>query len=306
MGPLSPIMPDAPLLKALPSLSQKLLVDFANGIDVARDHIRVEKSRSGFFSRLVDGFTGAGARRAVAVHESLVDGVEGALESFVRLTESVEASNLAIVEVCDKVKELQRNTAILAARSKETSDLLESLSRRVDERFRFLSAEIQRVDLEQSAHRHLCQVMNKWEAGVFACFSPAGSLCAAMEELRWGDFGDMLRSSRVPERRRSDFLGDLRNRSLILLQKSVASTNLRYDAEMWIGEPRNVTALPGVEDAPEALEWLMDWTDPQKQPFAYATARHPSEYPLLFPRRFDGRRMTHALVEEILESEVVA
>lgn len=51
------------------------MVDFANGIDVAQEHIRTAGERT-FFRRLKEGLTGEGAARQNAINASLAQGVE--------------------------------------------------------------------------------------------------------------------------------------------------------------------------------------------------------------------------------------
>ena len=76
----TPITPDSPVCQILSSLPEKFVVDFANGIDVTSDHLRVQRERTGVFARLYDGFTGQGARRNAAIQASLADGVEASLK----------------------------------------------------------------------------------------------------------------------------------------------------------------------------------------------------------------------------------
>ena len=47
--------------KALPcATSSRMLIDMANSLDVADDHLRVKARRDGFFSRMLNAFTGQG------------------------------------------------------------------------------------------------------------------------------------------------------------------------------------------------------------------------------------------------------
>ena len=62
--------------------------------------------------------------------------------------------------------------------------------------------EIARVDLVQRANIHIDQVFGRWDAGRFGDFSLTGRCYAALEELRWGAFGDLYRNGAVSERSR--------------------------------------------------------------------------------------------------------
>lgn len=53
---------DNRVCQVLTCLPEKFVVDFANGIDVAQEHIRTARERT-FFRRLKEGLTGEGAAR---------------------------------------------------------------------------------------------------------------------------------------------------------------------------------------------------------------------------------------------------
>ena len=66
---------DNRVCQVLTCLPEKFVVDFANGIDVAQEHIRTAGERT-FFRRLKEGLTGEGAARQNAINASLAQGVE--------------------------------------------------------------------------------------------------------------------------------------------------------------------------------------------------------------------------------------
>ena len=78
----------------LTSIPEKFVVDFANGIDVGRDHHRVQKERTDFVARLYDDLTGKAVRRQNEINASLLDGVEASLKWLTELTNSLATSNL--------------------------------------------------------------------------------------------------------------------------------------------------------------------------------------------------------------------
>ncbi len=72
------------------------MVDFANGIDVAQEHIRTVGERT-FFRRLKEGLTGEGAARQNAINASLAQGVEASLRWLTEMTTSLATTNYAII-----------------------------------------------------------------------------------------------------------------------------------------------------------------------------------------------------------------
>ena len=69
---------DNRVCQVLTCLPEKFVVDFANGIDVAQEHIRTAGERT-FFRRLKEGLTGEGAARQNAINASVAQGLEASL-----------------------------------------------------------------------------------------------------------------------------------------------------------------------------------------------------------------------------------
>ncbi|EJB6289494.1 chemotaxis protein, partial [Escherichia coli] len=86
---------DNRVCQVLTCLPEKFVVDFANGIDVAQEHIRTAGERT-FFRRLKEGLTGEGAARQNAINASLAQGVEASLRWLTEMTTSLANTNYAI------------------------------------------------------------------------------------------------------------------------------------------------------------------------------------------------------------------
>lgn len=89
---------DNRVCQVLTCLPEKFVVDFANGIDVAQEHIRTAGERT-FFRRLKEGLTGEGAARQNAINASLAQGVEASLRWLTEMTTSLATTNYAITRV---------------------------------------------------------------------------------------------------------------------------------------------------------------------------------------------------------------
>lgn len=295
MSELLPISKDSEICQVLTCLPEKFVIDFANGIDVARDHLRVQKSRGGFFTRCYDGFTGQSARRQAEINASLVDGVEASLNWLTDLSESLARSNLAIARINDRVSELKLNMAEIANYSADTRQQLNILAERLGERCHVIEQEIARIDFIQRAQLNLDQVFNKWKAGRYHCFSLSGRCYAALEELRWGDFGDFCRSQSETQSQR--FIDDLKNRAIAQLAHDASSAaNARLDTRQWLARPSGRDVL---SDADEALAYMGNWFDQENYPFIFSTSQASAQLPLEVPRLSSAERVTEALVSEV-------
>ena len=293
---------DAEICRVLTCLHQKFIVDFANGIDVARDHQRVQRERSGFYARLRDGLSGKGARRQAEINAPLIDGVEASLHWLTELTESLAHSHLAIARVNERVNSIKQEMATLANYSFETRQGLQEVAQRLNNRCDKIEKEVARIDFVQRVQRNLSAVFARWEGGRFESLSPAGRCFAALEELRWGDFGDYCRIHTGQERQQ--FLQEATNRAIAQLKRDLQSTaSERFGATLWLKPPAGESTLP---NAAEALAYLAEEYPPQQNPFVFVSAHAVEQLPLHVPRIMSATRLSETLVEEVFTRDIYA
>lgn len=298
MSAVLPITRDSDICKVLTCLPEKFVVDFANGIDVARDHQRVQRANSGFFDRLCDGFTGKGSRRQDEVNASLIDGMEASLTWLVDLTESLARSNLAIARVNDRVNDLKLDVARIANYSFSTRQQLNTLAERLNERCDALEQEIARIDFVQRVQINLDQVFNKWRAGRYNTFSLSGRCYAALDELHWGAFGDYCRNPSATDRQ--TFIDLLANKAIAQLAEDARlSPTERMDTRNhWLIRPAGRDVLT---DAADALAFMGNGFDQENSPFVFSVSQVPDNLPQGLPRFSTAQRVTEALVCEVFE-----
>ncbi|MFV3372389.1 diguanylate cyclase regulator RdcB family protein [Pseudomonas sp. NY15435] len=287
---------ESEVLQLLTSLPEKFVVDFANGIDVARERQRYIAGRTAFFSRMYDGFTGQGARHQSEINASLTDGVEGALEWLKDLSGSLAKSNHAIIQVNTRVSTLKEDVAKIANYSITTRQRLEKLSDELEGRCGALEQQVARIGSLQQAQVHLDAVFSKWAAGRLSSFSLSGRCYAALEELRWGAFGDHLQRLSGHERQKQ--LELLADRAIVQLsQDANLSLGERIGTrDRWLAQPQGRHVLT---DANDALEYLGDWADVERNPFIFAVSQQPEELPLQVPRLGSAQRFTETLISEL-------
>jgi len=296
MSEQQPITQQSEICQILTCLPEKFVVDFANGIDVARERQAYLKGRSGFAARLFDGFTGQGARHQAEINASLTDGVEGALNWLKDLSESLASSTLAIAQVNDRVNSLKLDVAKIATYSIDTRRQLEHMAERLSERCEHLDKQVARIDFVQRVQLHLDSVFNKWSAGRFNSFSLSGRCYAALEELRWGAFGDYCRQTSGDDRQR--LLENLSNRVITHLTSDSKITRRERIAtrERWLERPVGRDVLP---EAGESLAYLGDDHEPHQSPFVFAASQVPEELPLHLPRLNSPERVSEAMIGEL-------
>lgn len=299
---LQPITPDSVLLKTLTCIPEKFIVDFANGIDVTRDHLRVQRERDSFFARCFDGFTGKSAKRQAEINASLTDAVEGSLLWLTDLSRDLAQSNYAITRVNDRVTELTSQVTFLAQYSEKTRRRLDDLAQELDERILRLDEEVARIDFNQKVIMHLDQVFHKWTAGRFGILSPAGRCYAAIEELRWGAFGDYCRSQSGSER--DNFMQQAVDRAIAQLARDAEitiSTRLSvYDN--WLQLPSNTDKD---SDWHHALTYLADNFDNDTAPLITTVTQNLPERLRAVPILANASRIAETIMEEVFMGDAV-
>jgi hypothetical protein len=270
-----------------------MVVDFANNIMVAKDHIREQQKPSGLFKRLLGGISGKGQRRQTEVNASLTESVDASLQWLTELTDSVAQSTHTLSLVQRRVSSLTENTAAIANYSADTRDMLGHLETRLSGKLSSLEQKVDLIDLKQAAQLNLERVINRWEAGRFNCFSLAGRSYVALEELYWGEFGDLCRQLPVDEHQ--PFLDDLKNRVQIQLAKDAKlDQSQRLPLMDWQSWPEQSAA-----DAREAIMWLADRATPERSPMTVAICQQPEKLPGTVPLRCSAKRIADALVPEV-------
>lgn len=289
----------AELLKitdVLPILTDKFVVDFANSIHVVNDHIRVQKQRTGFFSRLADSVTGTSTIRQADVNANLANGVESSLKWLGEVSESLSQSNYAIVCVNNRLNDLKHDVAKIAHYSADTHQLLNDLSDQMNERCGRLEHEVARIGVIQNAQVNIDHVFSKWSAGKYQQISLAGRCFAAVEELWWGGFGNLYRSD-TGVQNKSRLIETVKHKVIDQLSKDAdARCSSRIDAKYWLMQ---TLPLSNTNTLAEALAYLGDAANDVKQPFVFSTTQMPEKLPLRMPRICTAERLGGAMISEV-------
>lgn len=291
---LKDALPNNEACQILACLPEKFIVDFANGIDVTRDHLRQQKERH-FFTRLKEGISGKSSARQQAINASLVDGVEASLTWLTELTSSLATTNYALAQVNDRVTSLVADTATIANYSADTREQLTLLAERVHTRLGNLEVQLNRMDMLQRGQLHLDQLFSSWSAGRFSALPLAGRCYVVLEELRWGAFGDVIRHG---ETHQADQLLDiLKNKALTqLAQDHNSRATVRHDTQSWLAWQAGHIQH---NDWPETVNWMGDWCNEEAHPVIWSTTQRYDALPLRMPRLSSAERIADSMVDEI-------
>lgn len=282
------------LCQTLSAVPEKFIVDFANNITVLKDHERTQRSDKSFFSRLYNGFTGQEWQRQYEVNSSLIVIAQSQLKMLNDLNNKVTLGLKAIDCVTGRLNHLSQDVADLADFSVETREMLESLTSQVCGRFRELENRLARVELETSAYNQVDHVFHKWAAGRFVHLPVGTRAYAALEELNWGPYGDLVRAAE--KHQVNKMLEDLSNRLVIQMREDTdLCLETRVNFNVWL----NPVSAKSAEYL-SATEYMASDYHEQNLPFSCSVARRSQILPLAVPRICSAERLSDALVDELL------
>lgn len=150
------------------------------------------------------------------------------------------------------------------------------------------------------AGEHSDQVFTRWHAGSYDGWSLAGRCFIALEELRWGAFGDACRLAN--DEVRTLLKENLRSMASQYLAESMnASPQERHFYHQWLTAP--VSAL--LMDYREMLGWLGNECTAQHHPVSWSITQTWQTVALGMPRICSAARLVDAMMEELFSQEEI-
>lgn len=290
----APISIDIPF--ELPSLKQKFLVDLVNGIDVNRDHIRVQKDNGSFIARLWEAYTGESCKRQNQINENIIEGLNACLGWLSDLTEHVTFTNNALIQMNEGLSKVKRDLTRVAHFATDTRDQLNGLQRKVDERCTELEAKIQQLDLRTRAYIQIDSLLSSWSAGYYCSLSLGQKCFLVVTELAWGVFGDYCKIANKADR--ANILRDLRARLITQVNQDAKVTpGSRHICSVWLQRDPEPSELG--HDYQLAVAYLGNRIDASQQPFTHFILHPTLEQPLRVPHIMDSSRLIKGIENDL-------
>lgn len=299
-------------LAQLPQLREKALVDMINGVAVGREHVRVQRLRTGMLSRFADSLTGEGSRRQIEINENLAAGVEGAVAWLKELEAEHVKSNVQIVRMnwcLEKLAQrLGKTREVIVGMDHELQALksrVEDLSADMSRRLRALEGRVDRLEWMWDAELHLRGVLSDWHDGRFDAEPLLTQAYLVADSLYWGAFGAACLRCRdlnaandrfveLSKSLRPGFRKELSSR--LDLSDSAADTGKPFLLDRW--RIRNASGRNTVH--PEVLSYLGDWANEEEQPLSTTATRPDESPPLHMPRLLSVGHACTLLQNEVL------
>lgn len=164
----------------------------------------------------------------------------------------------------------------------------------VSQRQQRLAAQLEKSDSLNQAQVHCEQVFARWRTGHYQRFSPAARCYIALEELRWGMFGDVCRAQQAIHSH--SLVEFVRERAIAQLACDIgASARTRHFYHQWLTFP----PATGMMDLKALLSWLGDWCHGEYQPVTWSVTQSWQNIALGMPRICSASRLAGSMVDEI-------
>ncbi|WP_315360870.1 diguanylate cyclase regulator RdcB family protein [Neisseria bacilliformis] len=235
-----------------PYVTDKLVVDFVNGIDVAKELNAAAKKRQGLFARMLDGVSGKSAMRQQHTNDHLLNGLEACRGLFNELSGDVEKHSAAIIQINKALQTANETTVSLINATVEFKQEFKAFAADTQRQFAGLQNDLDATKRLFRADQQLNRLMDKWAAGGFATLSPIARAYAVVDALKWGAFGERMRL----DGDNREFMENLRDKLVRQLREDLKLENTEIGVlkEDWTRQPENVPA-----DLLEALQFQGDW-----------------------------------------------
>lgn len=151
------------------------------------------------------------------------------------------------------------------------------------------------------AGEHSDEVFTRWHAGSYDGWSLAGRCFIALEELRWGAFGDACRlaNSEVRTLLKENLLTMA---SQYLAESVSASPDTRHFYHQWLASPTSASLM----DYREMLGWQGNWCSAEKHPVSWSITQTWQTIALGMPRLCSAKRLVAAMLEEMFTDDMLA
>lgn len=288
------------LISEHPQLTEKMLVDFVNGLEVSADHIRVQTSVNGsFFARTWSGLNGESALRQNTINQHFAESLNTVATWLQNLQGQQIQSDLAIAKVADKLVETRQGLMMLAARHQSLNLEVKGILIEIDlmkNDHQQLSARLDQVDLGRLATQQIEAVFDKWKAGRLGHFPILARLFLVFDELYWGDFGNYCRKCGLEHREIQRLLQQVQDKSLIQLEREWKKSQTVY---LWQDDTK--TSLQNSHsDYCEMIAYLTNGAPHDSMPMVWGLnqlANNPHQTDALqsskIPKFFDVQNAIH-------------
>ncbi|MGO3910187.1 diguanylate cyclase regulator RdcB family protein [Huaxiibacter chinensis] len=279
--------------RTLECIHPKFMVDLVLGADATRQPPVVPQQQQ-FRERLTQEIVTQTKLRPWAMAGMFSENAALRLGLAEKLAGMFDPGHLALTRMTDKLTSLRQQANPRGQHSPGLMQQYDDLASHFSKRAAYKEKALSQRGLMVQAGEHSEQIFTRWRAGHYDGWSLAGRCCIALEELRWGAFGD---ACRLANRDVSAMLKDnLRSMAANYLAQGIhASPTTRHFYHQWLTTP----VTPGLMNHKDMLGWLGDWCHAERHPVCWSVTQSWQPVALGMPRLCSAKRLADAMVNEM-------
>ena len=245
----------------MPYLTDKMVIDFVNGLEAASELNSKTMQPSSFFSRNLSLVSGKTQQAQANINDHLIVGLEACQHYFHEVLQSQDSHTHAILDIHQKLKNTQLGV------SKLTGYVLD-FQKQVEQQVYQVSNRLDRLESYGYAYTQMGNILSKLKAEKFSRLSLLGQCYTTLDTLYWGDFGLYLRTY-TDDKKKDELLETLEN-ELIATFKQNLQIGAKEDLHQseWLSLPNERQEAQALQ---HALAYQGDWS-----------GLSPNEYPIVF------------------------
>ena len=218
-------------LENVPQLSERVLLDLVNGLEVSGEQLRFREQQS-----LVDCFVGwldgSSRRRDQLIDEQHQRSIETLSASVIALMRFGRITAEGLAKVSDALAKTRAHVCKLTKLAADTQQQLERLELKLDGQTRELRERVSEIKTENDARHAVSATMEAWEAGrIYVGYPPAIQAFLALDDLARGANGQVLMGD---EHYRQHLLDRAVNVMRRVMGRHSVSDDLRQPVEKWL------------------------------------------------------------------------
>ena len=279
--------------RMLECIHPKFMVDLVQGEEPKRPGGNLQQQQR-FRERLTQEILSQTQLRAWVMAGVFNEHLMMRLKLVEKLAGMLDPGHLALTRISRQLTLLQQTESprgqAIPGITQQLAALSDGFARRSEHKEKALT----RRGLTVQAGEHSEQIFTRWRAVAYDGWSLPWRCFVALEELRWGPFGDACRLGNMEVV--AMLKDNLRAMATDYLAHSIhAAPTTRHYYHQWLHSP----AVAGAGEHNDMLSWIGDWCDPDKHPVCWSVTQRWQTVALGMPRLCSAQRLVDAMIEEI-------
>lgn len=245
----------------MPYLTDKMVIDFVNGLDAASELNNKTMQPNSFFSRNLSLVSGKTQQAQANINDHLIVGLEACQHYFHEIMQSQDSHTHAILDIHQKLKNTQLGVS-------ELTGYVLDFQQQIEQQVCQVSNRLDKLESHSYAYTQMGNVLSKLKAEKFSRLSLLGQCYTTLDTLYWGDFGLYLRTYN-DDKKKEELLETLENELIATFKQ-----NLKIGAKEDLHQSEWLS-LPNERQETQALQYALayqgDWSE-----------QAPNEYPIVF------------------------